>query len=345
MIHKFSNVQEKNQYFIARIKKYLTRKGHDTIFSIYIENYNKINLYISFDYVKKVSAYKITWFDLNFIDNRKLSDYQNSQFVSKKLALNIVDAISKINIDEEIQSDDSIIGDRIYLFLNKDSASLTYGFTRFLPLEWEAFIDPIVIIFSYLPRNMDILLQELFAIFDGTTDIFTYTKPIKYDLLKSNPNPLFSRSSIELGTKFYTDSRVLYLEEIEEKYFAIVEDEEPYFVILNQVDKDHAMLWCNCKKGYLCHHIYAALLALHHKSFKKFYKVRYNTDEMPLLEKIMYGNVYLCYGVSNDKILLIDLYGNLIHSNIVKNNRCLFDVIEDDDECSLSKYLDDFKKN
>ena len=34
----------------------------------------------------------------------------------------------------------------------------------------------------------------------------------------------------------------------------------------------------------------------------------------------------------------------ILKAPILENGRCMFDVIEDDDECSLSKELENYKK-
>lgn len=58
----------------------------------------------------------------------------------------------------------------------------------------------------------------------------------------------------------------------------------------------------------------------------------------------MIGNFYLCYGINNDKMLLISLNGDTFATNIMKKGKCMFEVIEDDDNCSLSKLLKDYQK-
>ena len=55
-----------------RVNSCLMKKGHELIMSIYLCNYNGNEIYIRFDYVRKISAYKISWVDFNFFDNKKI---------------------------------------------------------------------------------------------------------------------------------------------------------------------------------------------------------------------------------------------------------------------------------
>lgn len=257
MIKMFKKHTDKeiNQKKLNKIDSFLLKKGHEKIFSFYLEDYNKTNLYIRFDYIKKISVYKVTWFDLNFLDLKKLDLYFNTQTVNKKIAITIMEVVTKIKYTPEGRLNDDILGDKVHICFHKEKKDYNYTFTRFLPSDWSLFIDPIVLTFSYLPRTMDIFLSEIFAIFDGTEEIFTYTKPIKFDLETTSPTEHFKPLAIEIGTKLYKSGRVLFLEEIKDKYYCIVEDHEPHLIVLNQIDETHAMMWCNCKNKGLCAHI------------------------------------------------------------------------------------------
>ena len=89
---------------------------------------------------------------------------------------------------------------------------------------------------------------------------------------------------------------------------------------------------------------YAVLLALRKKEYKNFYKVKYTGREETILEKVTIGSFYLSFGVDGDKILLITEDGKIYPADIMQKGKCVFEVIEDDDECSLSKILADYKK-
>ena len=87
----------KNESIFDKINKYLTKKGHELVMSVFLSDFNNHDIYIRFDYVGKLSVYKIVWVDLKFIDEKRLEDYINQQIVTKYVALQIVDKILEIN--------------------------------------------------------------------------------------------------------------------------------------------------------------------------------------------------------------------------------------------------------
>lgn len=325
-----------------KINDYLVKKGHELVFSIYLADYNGNNIYIRFDYVPKIAVYKIVWVDLNFLNIKHLESYINVQMLTKFISTKIIEKLAEIDYESGFYLNDDIIGDRVelltYLKENKE-----YVFDRFLPLEWEKFIDPLALIFSYLPRGMEIFLNEIFAKFDGTEEGYNCLKPIKFNILKGDSTKIFRSLSISKGTELFEQNRVLFLEKVDNKYLAIVEDRIPYLVMIEEVDKEHALLWCNCKARYYCKHIYAVLLAIRENRFNNFYKVKFLGKEESLLDKVTLRNFYYSFGIRNGKLYIVTPDGMILPLNPVENGKLLFEVIEDDDNCSLSKSLEEFK--
>ena len=56
------------------------------------------------------------------------------------------------------------------------------------------------------------------------------------------------------------------------------------------------------------------------------------------------GLIYFCFGIDGDNLLLVSDNEGIVAAPIVENGKCMFEVIEDDDDCSLSKYLEQFDK-
>lgn len=337
---------KKNKSVFDKINEYLMKRGHELVMSIYLNNYNGNNLYIRMDFIKKLSVYKIVWVDLNFFNEKKIEDYINMQMLTKFLSLRIVEKMLEIKDNGGYVQNDRIIGDRVEILTYFSNNQKEFIFDRFLPLEWEFLIDPLAMIFTYLPRSMEVFLHEMVAKFDGNEERYNYTKPIKFDLLKDEMDSLFKRHVIVRGKKYFEDGNVKFLEKIENKYLAIVQNEEehPYLVVLDQVKDEHVVMWCDCKCDYYCKHIYATLLALRENKFNNFYKVKYTGREESLLEKVTVSNFHFCFGVENDKILLISSDGAIYPADIVQKGKVVFEVIEDDDECSLSKILNEYKR-
>lgn len=334
----------KDKSTFDKINDYLIKRGHELVMSIYLSNYNGNNIYIRFDYVRKLAVYKIVWVDLNYFNPKHIEDYLSMQLVTKFLSLKIVERMMEVKQESDYSFNDNIIGDRVEILTYFNNAPKEYIFDRFIPLEWDFLIDPLAMIFSYLPRSMEVFLNEMFGKFDGLEEKYNYLKPVKFDLNNGDVKELFKDKYITKGKKLFEDGKVKYLEKLENKYYALIEDKVPYLILLNEVDDEHVVMWCNCKTQTYCEHIYATLLALRKRKFNNFYKVKYTGREETMLEKITISNFYMSFGIQNDKLLIVTSEGSVYPADIVQNGKVAFEVIEDDDECSLSKKLDEYKK-
>lgn len=335
--------KEKNKSVFDKIDSYLLKRGHELVMSIYLSNYNGNNIYIRFDYVRQLAVYKVVWVDLNFFDEKHIEDFISVQLVTKYLSMKITEALYNVSYDNSYNMDEDILGDRVEILTYVNEDVREYIFDRFLPLDWEELVDPLALIFAYLPRGMEVFLNEIFAKYDGTEEQYNYTKPVKFDLLKGDSLKLFRPTSIEAGTKLFQNGKVKILEKIDDKYLAVVEDKGKHLVLLGNVGDAYTILLCDCKENYYCEHTYAALLALRAGQFNNFYKVKYVGREESLLEKVTLGNFHYCFGIERDKILLVSTDGKIFPADIMQQGKCVFEVIEDDDACSLSKKLEEYK--
>ena len=333
----------KKDSIFEKVNKHLTKKGHELVTSIFLSDYNHHDIYIRFDYVSKISAYKISWIDLNFFNEKKMDDYINQQIVTKYLALKMVEKILSVDFLSTHLVNEEIKGDLVEVILYKQENVIEFVFSRYLPLEWSFLIDIFALIFSYLPRSMEVFLNEIFALFDGTEERYNSLKPIKFDLLNGDDDAVFKANVVLNGTKDYEDDRVEFLEKFDNHYLAIVEDYTPNLVNIREDDDGYVFLWCNCNKDIYCRHIYATILAIRDKKFKPFYKVLYKGKDESLLEQVMEGKFFLCFGIEGDKLLLITAESLIFKADIMVDGNRVFEVIEDDDDCSLSKALDRYE--
>lgn len=334
-----------NKSVFDKINDYLVKRGHELVASIYLNEYNGNNIYIRFDYIRKLSIYKIVWVDLNFFDEKDVGTYINIQMVTKFLAIRIMETFAAITKDGGCELDDTIRGDRVEILTYFAGAQKEFIFDRFMPIEWSFLIDPLALVFSYLPRSMEVFLNEILARFDGRVEYYNYLKPVKFNLLKDDMDHLFKKHVITRGKNLYEDGLVKFLEKFEDSYYAVVEsDNEKHLVTLKSVDEDYVKMTCNCKCDFYCKHIYAAILALRDKKFNNFYKVKYKGREESLLEMITEGHFHLSCGFDDDRILLVSTEGNIMPADIVQNGKVVFEVLEDDDDCSLSKKIKELKK-
>lgn len=334
----------KKKSLLEKIDDYLGKKSHEKVLTLLFKDYNRNDIYVRFDYVREIGVYKIVWIDLKFFDVKKMDQYINMQTVTSYLSTKIVEVLDRSTYESGNYYNEKFIGDRVEIVSYQKSDPYYFYFDRFLPLEWKFLVDPLVIIFSYLPRSMECFLNEMFAKLDGVEDIYIFSKPYKFDIFNGDMSELFKPIIINRAKKYVAEGKVAFLEKVRDKYIAIVEGTYPYLVIIHMYDKEHVILWCNCKCEGQCKHIAAVLLAIREKKFNNFYKVR-NLEETPtLLDKVADAAFNLCFGVSDDNLLLVSNDGGIITAPILKNGKCMFEVLEDDDELSLSKVIDSYKK-
>ena len=334
----------KKKNIFEKIDQYLTKKTHENVLSIYLDEFNGNRIYIRFDYVRNLLAYKIIWVDLNFVDEKSLEEYLNMQIVTKILSENLVSMLNKFILPEKECLNDLILGDHVEIKVNNKEHEIKYVFDRFLPLEWQFLIDPLVIIFSYLPRSMDVFLNEMFAKFDGLEENYNSLKPVKFDIFKSKLETLFKPNAISRGKKDYEDGLVLFLEKRENRYIAVVDAEEPAVIIIDIVNDEYIRFWCNCLKEGFCKHMCSIILAIRNNDYNNFYKIKYLTKSNDLLDKVTKGIYSLCFGVEGDNLLVIDDDAKVLSLPIIKNGKVMIEVLEENDELSLSKIIDSYKK-
>lgn len=335
----------KNDSVFDKINNYLTKKGHELVLSLYLANYSGSNIYVRFDYVPKIKVYKVVWVDLDFFDEKKIDLFINQQMVTKYCALKIVEKMSTLTIEPGFRIDEDIIGDRVEILSYLIDDNKEFVFNRFLPLEWKELIEPLVLLFSYLPRGMDVFLNEMFGLFDGKKDFYNLRKAIKFDLLKGDLSKLFKEQELTRAKKYEEGERVSFLEKIDNVYIGIVDGFVPYLVVVEELENGYIGLKSSCKCNNYCKHIAAVIYAIRNKRFNSFYKVRYvGSDDTTLLDKVTNATFNLCFGIDGEKLLLVTAGLEIYKTNLFKDGKCLFEVIEDDDECNLSKSIKDLEK-
>ena len=324
-----------------KINSFLTKKGHQMLISIYLSNYSERNIYIRLDYIKKASLYKIVWFDMDLFDEKKIDYYLSQQVVDKVMALSIVRAMASLTVTPGFKINEDIMGDRVEILSYINGDDKEFIFDRFLPLEWEELIEPLAIVFSYLPKAMEIYISEMFASFDGKENFYNIRKPIRFDLEKGNLNKLFSDQVITRAKKYADGDRVSFLEKIDNVYIAIVDGFKPELVAIEELKDGFIVIKSNCKCGDFCKHICSVIIAIREKKFNNFYKVRYvGANDKSLLDKITNATFNLCFGIDGEKLLLITAGLEIYNIGFLRDGKAIFEIIEDDDECNLSKSID-----
>ena len=155
-----------------KINKHLHKKGHELVMSLLFDEFNNNQIYVRVDYLPKISVYKVVWMDLNFIDENNLEQYINMQMMTKFMADRLIDIMLNSKYESGIFEKKGIIGDRVEIISYLKEDRYDFIFDRYLPLELKFLIDPLVIIFSYLPKGMECILNEIFGRFDGLEEMY-----------------------------------------------------------------------------------------------------------------------------------------------------------------------------
>ena len=182
------------------------------------------------------------------------------------------------------------------------------------------------------------------ALITGQKNRFEYREGLDFDLFKDKLENVFEYQIIERGKEYYKEGRVLFLEKIDERYFAVVGGKELYVVIIKyDSENNKTYVYCSCPCDYVCKHICAVILSIRDNKFRKFYKITRVNDDMPLMERLMNFNFMITIGIDDQGVnyLVIEDGQIKILPVLNKDGISAWKVLEDDSKNSLSKRLKD----
>lgn len=158
---------------------------------------------------------------------------------------------------------------------------------------------------------------------------------------------MFSYQIVQRGNKYYEESKIKFLEKIDDRYFAIVEGTEKYLTIIKYNEEKKTMqVYCSCPCEFYCKHMYAVILAIRNKEFNRFYKIMYKNPDKSLLERVIEFNYFLCLGVFEQNLEIINNYGELELVPILDiNNKYNWEILEDSEDEKLTKQIKYFLDN
>ena len=141
--------------------------------------------------------------------------------------------------------------------------------------------------------------------------------------------------------EFYINDKLIYSQNNQACYLERIQ----YLTI---IDNKYIRLRCSCGSDKACYHTAAVILAIRKKlKLNSFYKVKLikNDEDETLLDKITNSSYFLCFGITEDRLLIVSELGVIFEEPICnKEGKVQFEVYEDDDEMSLSKVLEGYKK-
>lgn len=325
-----------NTYF-QMIDKYYKKKKAILFFELIMENYNNRNLYFRIDYLKKEHVYSLSFIDLDHIESNKIDTWITNCILDP----NSFDYIAEVFTDLKYKST-PIENNEYRVTINAYFKEHTHiQFKRFLPIELYYLTESLIILFNHAPKKMEGYFFELVSYITGNQNRYMYKDVLDFDLEKGKLDSLFSKEEIKKGKHYIEDEQVLFLEKIDTKYYAVLEGAEYYVVIVDyDVEKKKVRLFCNCPTMSHCKHLYAVLNSIQKKEWKPFYKLVYQKDETPYLQRLLNFKFYLCIGIEQEGLKIVNKDGFVeIIPLLDINNECNWEILEDDKKGTLEKQI------
>lgn len=325
------------------IEKYYS---NDTLFfAAYFNNYNSFHIYIRIDYIEKLKCYKLRWFDLDFVKTSKLSVYESCEYIEEDVVLEIEKLCSNLTIDQKKNywGKENNVG--IYIDAKcKNSEEVKIKFYKYIPEGHNELCNIMSLVFDNLPGKLNPFYKEISYIYSGDADNFVYENNFRFDLFKGDLDKLFEIPVVIRGTRYYDERRVLFLEKVDDRYFAVVNGNELYVVIIkyDEVSKD-MQVYCSCPYEGFCKHVYAVIMAIREKDFKKFYKIMPKRNYSDMFDKLMNINYVFSIGMVEDVFGILTDDGNIKWVNILdEENNSKWVIVEDDNDNKLTKSMTKF---
>ena len=338
----------KNNEKISLIKKYY--KKNPSILDLTMINYEGYNFYITLNEIKKNSLYRLSWFDLDKMIDKDVEHYLSCEYISIDVINAIREDFSKFIVDSQYV--DEFLTEEGTVILNanistKVNDTINVTFKKYLPKSLSHLANLLIFIFHNMPKKYENFLFECLAKLTDTTERYEYKKEFDFDLFEGDIDKLFSYQIVQRGKKYYEESRVKFLEKIDDRYFAVVEGTEKYLTIVKYNEEEKKMqVYCSCPCEFYCKHMYAVTCAIRNKEFNRFYKIMYKNPDKSLLERIMDFDYLLCLGVIEQNLEIINNYGEFELVPILDiNGRYNCEVLEDSEDEKLMKQIKYFLDN
>ncbi|MBR4178860.1 MAG: SWIM zinc finger family protein [Bacilli bacterium] len=333
-----------NEYDVKlkKIKNYF--KKEKLFFDMYLENYEGYYIYIRLDYYKKFKGYKLSWFDLDIVDIDNMDKSLSSEWIFDDTINSFNEIINKLDTSKEYKYDNS----KGRVTINIDAIKrYSVSFYKFIPSGLADISNLIFTIFNSLPRRLETFLFELHAELFGTIGKYEYKEEFKFDLFNDDLTNIFEDKIIARGKKYREEGKVSFLEKIGDRYYAIVDGNQTYVVVISYNEKEKiTQVYCSCPCEFYCKHIYAVIEAIRNKEFKAFYKISYVRSKDDLFERMMNFGFILCLSIVGDYFLVINRDNELeLVSILEEDGSCNWKVFDEDENETLSKKIEELLKN
>lgn len=339
----------KNNEKVSLIKKYF--KKEPTLLELTLMDYEGYNLYITLNENRKAGSYRLSWFDLDQLKDKNIDKYLSCEYIDSEIIKLIKDDFLKYEISskysDDLLTDKNIVILKANLKTKKDEC-IDVSFKKYLPNSLAHLADLIIFIFKNMPKKYEGFLFELLAKLTNSVEKYEYKNEFDFDLYdEEDLDKLFSYQIIQRGKKYYEENKIKFLEKVEDRFYAIVEGTEKYLVIIKYNEEERKMqVYCSCPCEFKCKHMYAVILAIRNKEYKRFYKIIYRNPNKSLLERVMDFDYVLCTGVVEQNLEIVNNYGELELVPILDvNGQYNWQVLEDSEDEKLTKQIKYFLDN
>ena len=342
MIEEGIYMQLSNNDKINLIKKYY--KKEKIFLELSLLNYEGYNIYIILNYNKKHDCYKLRWFDLSLIVDSDIDKYMSCSSISNNIINVIEDDFSSFTYSsiylEDIVEDKDIVTLKVNVSTGVDDI-VDIKFKKYLPKTLGHLIDLFVFIFSNMSKKYEDFLDILMAKITDSTSKYDYKEEIYFDLFRDDIDKLFDYLIVQRGKRYYSESKVNFLEKFDDRYFAVVDGTEKYVIVIKYDEKLKKMhVYCSCPCEFYCKHMYAVILAIRNKEFNKFYKIIYSSPDKNLLEKITDFKYFLCVGIYKKKFIIVNNHGVIEYLPMFDEiGRYNWEILEDSCDGKLGKQV------
>ena len=335
-------MQLSNNDKINLIKKYY--KKEKIFLELSLLNYEGYNIYIILNYNKKHDCYKLRWFDLSLIVDSDIDKYMSCSSISNNIVNVIEDDFSSFTNSsiylEDTVEDKDIVTLKVNVSTGVDDR-VDIKFKKYLPKTLGHLIDLFVFIFSNMSKKYEDFLDILMAKITDSTSKYDYKEEFYFDLFRDDIDKLFDYLIVQRGKRYYSESKVDFLEKFDDRYFAVVDGTEKYVIVIKYDEKLKKMqVYCSCPCEFYCKHMYAVILAIRNKEFNKFYKIIYSSPDKNLLEKITDFKYFLCVGIYKKKFIIVNNHGEIEYLPMFDEiGRYNWEILEDSRDGKLGKQV------
>ncbi len=270
------------------IDRYLKKKKEDAVVELEIIDYNKMNFYIGLLYNRKINEYKILYIPIDMITSKKIDEYACYQFIDE-LVVNYILGIFKDyeylyrDLNFRDRKNEALDNFQIQLNINYQGMNYQLRATEFIPKDWLFMFDIIVTMFEYVPHIVSGFCEDILTLFKDESSYVPYQESFDLQLLRDDDKVIDKF----IKGKMLDFDRISYLEEVDGKYFAIIDN---HLVIINYNKAGVVRTYCDSNEYN--DYIYTIIQAIRREIIKKFSRLM--VFENKEKDKAKY---YLCYGV------------------------------------------------